>query len=64
MPEETQADIADRIDRHGDRYHNAGDTRNEAEAREAANRARNAGTPAEAREIERAFNRGHDRDNS
>jgi hypothetical protein len=38
MAKETQADIADRIDRHGDRYHNAGDFRNEAEARDAASR--------------------------
>jgi hypothetical protein len=64
MPEETPADIADRIDRHGDRYHNAGDAGNEAEAREAADRARNAATAAEAREIERDFNRGRDSDNS
>jgi len=64
MSEETQAEIADRIDRHGDRYNNAGDARNEAEAREAAERARNADTPAEARQIERDFNRGQGRDNS
>jgi len=64
MPQETQADIADRIDRHGDRYHNAGDARNEAEARDAADRARNAATPEAARKIERDFNGGHGRDDS
>lgn len=64
MPAETQADIADRIDRHGDRYHNAGDFRNEGEARDAARRARNADTVEEAREIERDFNAGHGHDNS
>lgn len=64
MPQETQSDIADRIDRHGDRYHNAGDFRNEAEARDVARRARNAPTPEAAREIERSFNAGHGYDNS
>jgi hypothetical protein len=64
MPEETQAEIADRIDRHGDRYRNAGDFGNEAEARNAARRARNAYTPEAAREIERDFNADHGYDNS
>ena len=64
MPEETPQEIADRIDRHGDRYHNAGDAQNEAEAREAAERARNAASAGEAREIECEFNRGRGSDDS
>ena len=56
---ETQSKIADRLDRHGDRYHNAGDLLNESMAREAAERARNASTLDEARWIEREFNQTH-----
>jgi hypothetical protein len=61
---DTQGKIADRIDRHADRYQNAGDVANEQEARMAAESARNAATVEEAREIERDFNRGHGRDDS
>lgn len=51
-------DIADRIDRHGDRYHNGGNDKGEKAAREAAKDAREARTVERAREVERDFNSG------
>jgi hypothetical protein len=58
MQDETPGDVADRIDRHGDRYNNAGDRAGERSARDAADRARNAGNADKAREVERDFNKG------
>jgi hypothetical protein len=52
---DTQDKVADRIDRHADRYRNAGDYANEHEARAAADLARNAASVDEARQIERDF---------
>ena len=51
-------DIADRIDRHGDRYHNGGNDKGEKAAREASKDAREAKSVEKAREVERDFNSG------
>lgn len=56
--EKERAEIAARIDRHGDRYANAGDKASELEARVAAESVRGAGDIAEARQMERDFNGG------
>jgi hypothetical protein len=55
MSAETVDDIAERIDRAGDRYHNAGDLDRESESRTAAAAVRGATSLDRAREIARAF---------
>jgi hypothetical protein len=55
MPEDTIADVAERIDRCGDRFHNAGDEQSEAAARESAQAVRECGSVEVALRIERAF---------
>jgi hypothetical protein len=54
-PGETPADVADRLDRFGDRFRNAGELEAEQAARAAAADARQAPDTAAALEIERAF---------
>ena len=55
--QDSPREVADRIDRHGDRYANGGNTSGERAAREAAREARDS-SPEHAREIERDFNAG------
>jgi hypothetical protein len=57
---QTVDDIAERIDRAGDRYHNAGHFKRENESRIAAGAIRGAGDANEAREIAQAFESGLD----
>lgn len=59
-PTETVEDVADRIDRVGDRCRNAGDTAGADAAREASRRARNARSVEHAWQIERDFLNEHD----
>lgn len=56
-PDETPDDVADRIERVGDRLGNAGDAEGEQAARIAAADARRCGTSSEARGVERDFYR-------
>ena len=55
MPEETIADVAERLDRCADRYQNAGDEPGEAAAREAAEAVRKCDSLDMALRIERVF---------
>ena len=55
MPEDTISDVAERLDRCGDRFRNAGDRESEAAAREAAEAVRRCGNVDVALRIERAF---------
>ena len=59
MRTETVDDIAERIDRAGDRYHNAGDLKREIDSRIASGDVRSAGDTDEARVIARAFELDH-----
>jgi hypothetical protein len=52
-------DIADRLDRAADRYHNAADFQAEHDARSAADQARRAASVMEAQQIEQAFMSAH-----
>lgn len=56
--QETKKDVADRIDRAGDKYERSGDTKGVKDARDAAKSARDARSVEKARSIERDFNRG------
>ena len=58
---ESPREVADRLNGHAERYRNAGDSANEKRAREAAEEARNSGSPDRARDVERDFNRGRER---
>jgi hypothetical protein len=55
---ETIDDIAERLERVGDRYHNAGDSKRENESRIAAGAVRGSADLTQAREIARAFDFG------
>lgn len=56
-----RGEIAERLERDAVRNDNRGDTRGALEARDAAERARNAGDAREARRIEVEYNRGNPR---